>query len=175
MTEVLVPLSDGDLFCRVIGHGPPVVLLHGYSQDQRVFAGWEDGLTRHRTVILVDSRNHGRSWKTRQVSIPLMAGDVAGVLAWLGYDRAAVVGYSDGGNVALQLAADHGEMVEKLVVISGNATPGGLRAGPRFVYNAGYWLTRLVSGTPGMLRLITREPQLSSDDLRRITVPALLV
>ena len=86
------------------GAGEPVVLLHATAADSGMWdAQWEALADRFR-VIKVDFRGYGRS--PYEAGEPYSdAGDVAKVLAALGVSRAAMVGASGGGRVALELAA----------------------------------------------------------------------
>ncbi|MDR1068006.1 MAG: alpha/beta hydrolase, partial [Clostridiales Family XIII bacterium] len=117
-----------NLHFRDIGCGPPVVLLHGHGQSNRVFRHLERRLAHDCRVILIDSRGHGLSERgDKPLSIPLMARDVAAVMDRLEIERAAIAGFSDGANIALQMAVDFPARTDCVVAISGNARPEGLK------------------------------------------------
>lgn len=99
-----------------MGEGPPVVLLHGLFGAARNWGGIQKRLaTRHR-VLAMDLRNHGESPRAEGMNHAATAGDVAETLRHRGIPRAAVVGHSLGGKVAMALALRHGELVSRLVV-----------------------------------------------------------
>jgi pimeloyl-ACP methyl ester carboxylesterase len=103
------------------GRGDPLVLLHGaFGTIESCFAGLLPMLARHFDVIAIELQGHGR---TGDVDKPLtyegMAADTAAMLDALGIAPAAVVGYSLGGAVALLLALDRADLVERLVYFGG--------------------------------------------------------
>jgi pimeloyl-ACP methyl ester carboxylesterase len=108
-----------DLYYETHGIGSPVVLLHGGVGASEMFGPVVDSLAEARQVILVHLQAHGH---TRDIDRPLrfesMADDVAALIAHLGMDRCDLLGYSMGGNVALQTAIRHPGRVGRLVVIS---------------------------------------------------------
>jgi len=110
------------LWYEVQGRGPVVVLVHGGALDRRMWAPQWDALAREFTVVRYDVRGYGRS--ARPDGTPYASHeDLAALLAHLGVTRAAVVGLSLGGRIALDLALAHPGLVERLVV-SGAAISG---------------------------------------------------
>ncbi len=109
------------LASTVRGEGAPVVLLHGFTGSADTWAPYR-AHTRGLRVIAVDLPGHGRSPAPRGASFVEVADAVVGVLDDLGVDRAAWLGYSMGGRVALQIAVRHAARVDALVVES--ASPG---------------------------------------------------
>jgi pimeloyl-ACP methyl ester carboxylesterase len=110
---------------------PPVVLLHG---GLGVSDHWSNQipalLEANFNPIAIDSRGHGRSTRTRaEPTYAEMARDVAAVMDELKLTQAAIVGWSDGGQIALKLAIGHPERVAKLIVFGANVHPSGRRPG----------------------------------------------
>ena len=99
------------------GAGEPVALLHGLFGAAQNWGTIQKRLaaTGHR-VIALDLRNHGASPRAEAMDYPAMAADVAETLAALGAPRAAVVGHSMGGKVAMALALTRAEAVTRLAV-----------------------------------------------------------
>jgi pimeloyl-ACP methyl ester carboxylesterase len=120
-------LVDGaQIHYALYGKGDPVILLHGGLGNADHWANQVPALADHFQVIAIDSRGQGRSTRTRaQVSYDVMAGDVLAVMDHLGLPRAAFVGWSDGGEIALKLAIDHPERVSKLFVVGANYESNG--------------------------------------------------
>jgi pimeloyl-ACP methyl ester carboxylesterase len=114
---------------RERGGAVPLLLLHGaMGTIESCFARLLPRLARRFEVIAVELQGHGH---TRDADRPLtyagMAADVAALLTRLGIARAHLVGYSMGGGVALQLALDRPELVERLVFAGGASfDPSGL-------------------------------------------------
>ena len=107
---------------EVTGDGAPVLLLHGFPDSGRVWRNQVPELARAGfQVVVPDLRGYGRSGKPRDVqaySLPLLAADVAAVLADLGISRAHVVGHDWGAALAWGLAALAPSRVDHLAVLS---------------------------------------------------------
>jgi pimeloyl-ACP methyl ester carboxylesterase len=101
------------------GEGDPLVLLHGGFGTGEMFGDNVALLAERHRVIAVDLQSHGRTPAAdRPLRFASMAGDIAGLLAHLGLERAALMGFSLGGGVALCTAIQHPQVVERLVLVS---------------------------------------------------------
>jgi pimeloyl-ACP methyl ester carboxylesterase len=108
-----------ELGYQVLGEGEPLVLLHGAFGTTEMFGPNLDLLAANRQVIGVDLQSHGRSPATeRPMRFETMAEDVAALIGSLGFERAAIMGFSLGGAVALRTAIQHPDLVERLVLVS---------------------------------------------------------
>ena len=106
-------------YYAVYGTGEPLLLLHGGLGQIEMFGPNLAKLAQSRQVIGVDLQGHGRTeLGDREFSLVNMGNDMAGVLKKLGYDKVDVLGYSMGGGVAFQFAAQHPEMVRRLTLVS---------------------------------------------------------
>jgi len=106
-------------YYEIRGEGAPLLLLHGGLGSGEMFAPSMPIFATGREVITVDLQGHGRTTLgDRPIRMPDIADDVAALLERLGYDRVDVLGYSMGGGVALRLAMQHAERVERLVLVS---------------------------------------------------------
>ena len=106
-------------YYAVYGTGEPLLLLHGGLGQIEMFGPNLAKLAQSRQVIGVDLQGHGRTeLGVREFSLVNMGNDMAGVLKKLGYDKVDVLGYSMGGGVAFQFAAQHPEMVRRLTLVS---------------------------------------------------------
>ena len=173
-----------------IGHGQPVILLHGglghagnwsFQAAALVQAGYR--------VILIDSRGHGRSTRDgRPYTYELMAGDVLTVMDELAIDRAAFVGWSDGACTALIVGAQHPGRVTGVLFFACNMDPSGaLPFVPTPVIDRCFSRHRqdyaALSDTPADFNAFVEavgtmqrtEPNYTADDLRRITVPVTIL
>ena len=104
------------LATRVVGEGSPVVLLHGLFGSARNLTGLARALAASHRVLSMDLRNHGESAHDPAMDYPAMAADVAETMDVHGVPRAAVVGHSMGGKVAMRLALEAPNRVSRLVV-----------------------------------------------------------
>jgi pimeloyl-ACP methyl ester carboxylesterase len=101
------------------GQGPVLVLLHGITSSSRTWRAVMPQLAETHTVVAPDLLGHGESAKPRgDYSLGAYASGVRDLLAALGHDRATVVGHSLGGGIAMQLAYQFPERVERLVLVN---------------------------------------------------------
>jgi pimeloyl-ACP methyl ester carboxylesterase len=107
------------LYYEIHGTGKPLIMLHGGFGAFEMFAALSPALAEKYQVIGVDLYGHGRTALTdRPIGFEDMADDIAGLVGQLGLGKAALLGFSLGGAVALQTAIRHPELVERLVLIS---------------------------------------------------------
>ena len=97
--------SGVDLEAEVLGEGPPLVLIHGITENWRSWEPLLAPLAAAHTVVAMDLRGHGGSSPGQGYDTGSMAGDVHEVVDALGLDRPLVVGHSLGGVVATAFAA----------------------------------------------------------------------
>lgn len=98
------------------GNGEPVILLHGLFGSLRNLSQISKALADHYSVYLLDQRNHGASPHSERMNFANMAEDVIHLMDTLKIDRAHLLGHSMGGKTAMQIALNHAERVNKLVV-----------------------------------------------------------
>ncbi len=100
-----ITVNGVSLYVEEHGAGRPVVLVHGGTISSAWWAPLIERLAPRYRVIVFDSRGHGRSTNpTGELSYELIADDTAALIAELGLERPVVGGWSDGGQVALELA-----------------------------------------------------------------------
>jgi len=119
-----LPINGLSLYYEVHGElGPsnptPLLLIPGAFMATDSMRSWVSAFADTRTVIVFDQQGHGRTPDTsRAMSYEQFADDAAALLRALEVERADVMGYSQGGGVALQLAIRHPSLVSKLVSMS---------------------------------------------------------
>jgi pimeloyl-ACP methyl ester carboxylesterase len=112
-------LNGIDLAYQVFGTGSPLILLHGGFGSVEMFGPNVELLAAGRRVIGVDLQSHGRSPAAdRPMRFEAMADDIAELITELKLERAAIMGFSLGGAVALRTAIQHPQLVERLVLVS---------------------------------------------------------
>jgi len=121
--EKRIKTSGTEIYLRMGGAGPPLLLLHGYPQTHVIWHKIAPALAEHFTVILPDLRGYGDSGKPESGSAHTpyskraMAQDMVEVMAALGFDHFKLAGHDRGARVAHRLARDHAARVEKLAVL----------------------------------------------------------
>ena len=128
-----IELPDIHIAYTQYGSGQALLLLHGNSENKGIFKEYQ---TKHFSMfhaIALDSRGHGESKSTdEEYTINQYSDDVINFCKAKGIDEAYVIGYSDGGNIALFLAKKAPELFTRLIAISPNylvsgTTDDGLR------------------------------------------------
>jgi pimeloyl-ACP methyl ester carboxylesterase len=123
----LAPVNGIKVWYAVFGSGEPVVLLHGGLANSAYWGNQVHDLARHYRVIVMDSRGHGRSTRDeRPYGYDLMAADVLGLMDYLKIGKAAIVGWSDGAILGLDIAMHHPERLTKLFAFAANSDPSGV-------------------------------------------------
>lgn len=113
-----VSLHGHDVAYRMEGTGPALVLLHGIAGSSRTWRDVIPRLTDRFTVVAPDLMGHGVSEKPMgDYSLGAFAGGIRDLLDVLDIDRATIVGQSFGGGVAMQLAYQHPEVCDRLVLV----------------------------------------------------------
>jgi pimeloyl-ACP methyl ester carboxylesterase len=108
------------MYYEIHGEGMPLVLIHGGgSTIQTSFGKILPLLAQHYKVIAVELQAHGHTNdRDSAESFEQDADDVAGLLKYLTIGKAHFLGFSNGGNTAMQIAIRHSNLVDKLVIIS---------------------------------------------------------
>jgi len=118
-----VDVNDIRVYYEVYGEGELLLLLHGNGGSIENFIYQIPELSKHFKVIAVDSRAQGRSSDSDiEITYALMASDMSELIDKLNLGKVNVVGWSDGGNVGLELAFAHPEKVLKVVAFGANYT-----------------------------------------------------
>jgi pimeloyl-ACP methyl ester carboxylesterase len=111
------------MYYEVYGEGDPVLLIHGGRGSIENFCLQIPELSKHFRIIAPDSRAHGRTTDSDQpLSYALMASDMAGLADELKLEKINIVGWSDGGNTALEFAYAFPGKIGKMAIIGTNYT-----------------------------------------------------
>ena len=164
--------------------GNTLVLLHGNRGSSATFAAQIPYfVARGLQVIAVDTRGHGASPRgSAPFTIATFVADLYALLTALGVQRPFLMGFSDGGNIALQYAIAHPGTLGGLVVCGANLNPAGLRPLMLLPVAVGYgacavlgavWPTARRAGE--YLSLLVCQPHISLSSLVRVRLPALVV
>jgi pimeloyl-ACP methyl ester carboxylesterase len=185
----MAPVNDIKMYYAVYGEGDPVLLIHGGLGNAGAWGFQVPALAEKYRVIVADSRGHGRSTRSDQpYSYALMADDYVALLDYLKIDKTALVGWSDGGIIGLDIAMRHPERLTRLFAFGANYTAEGWKASaadaPTFkaaIARSGKDYARL-SPTPGefdafvaqISEMWATKPNYTKDQLRGIRVPTVI-
>lgn len=185
----LAPVNGVKIWYAMFGRGEPVILLHGGLANANYWGHQVRALQRHYQVIVMESRGHGRSSRNQEpYGYDLMASDVVALLDHLKIRKAAIVGWSDGAIIGLDIAMKHPERVSKLFAFAANSDPSGVadiassEVFGAYITRAGEEYKRL-SSTPTEYKSFVAEittmwesqPKWTASDLAVIKVPTWIV
>jgi pimeloyl-ACP methyl ester carboxylesterase len=165
------------------GTGFPLILLHGNGEDGSYFEHQMEPFAEHFRVIAVDTRGHGETPRGEApFTIRQFAEDLYGFLNRLGIDKAHILGFSDGGNIAMVFAMTHPDRVEKLVLDGANLDARGVKAKIQIPIEIGYRIASLFAKKKPdarkkaeLLGLMVNDPNVKPEELAMIQSPTLVV
>lgn len=118
ISENYADVEGFKLYYEELGNGPPLILIHGGISTSR--SGWEpcyEIFAEHFRVIALDSRGHGKSENpSKELSYRLIADDTVAFINELELERPLVCGWSDGGQIALEIGIEYPDAAKALVV-----------------------------------------------------------
>ena len=115
-----VDVGDGNLSIAMAGDGPPLILLHGWTLDWRMWLPQVEALSKEYFLIMPDRRGFGRS--SAPPDLAREADDVQRIADFLGFGRFALLGLSQGAAIALDCAHRHAWRLSCLIA-SGAPVP----------------------------------------------------
>jgi pimeloyl-ACP methyl ester carboxylesterase len=182
-TSGFVPSNGAQIHYTTAGRGQALVLLHGNGEDAGYFAQQVPFFSPYYRVIAIDSRAHGRSTRGHgPLDFAVMASDVVAVLDALNITQAHVLGFSDGGNIALQLALTQPERLLSLTLVGANLHPAGMTRGTRLLVMANYVrLSAQAIFSPKARQgkevwaLMVFHPQWQVQDIAHLQVPTMVI
>lgn len=189
VTSGYAAINGAKIWYATFGKGKPVILIHGGLGNSNNWGYQVPALAKQYQVIVMDSRGHGRSTNDQNVySYSTMANDVIGLMDHLNIKQAAIVGWSDGAIIGLDMAIHHPERVSKLFAFAANSNPNGTIDGsniPLFKKAFGYAKLdyQKLSPTPKNFEVFLNQikimwatqPNFSKSQLNHIKVPTWIV
>ena len=170
-TDSFVQLEDVRMHYQVWGSGrPPLLLIHGNGGSVDSLREAAQYLANDYTVYLPESRCHGKSSDPGEISYALMAKDYAQFCTALGIEKPLIVGHSDGGINAIQIAADYPDLPGAIVACGANSKPDKFK--PYFPF--GVAVKNLFKKDKLNIMMLTL-PDFTPEYLAKITCPAYIV
>jgi len=183
----MAAVNGTSIYYAQFGEGPPVLLLHGGLANSNYWGLQVGELAKEFSVLVMDTRGHGRSPVTSKVfRYSAFADDAAALLDFLNVGTVAVAGWSDGGVTGLELAMKRPDRVSRLFAFGANMNPGGYKAPTGRVFaeftqrakteygrlssHPERW-SQLVGGLRAMWRT---QPNFTPTMLRSVQVPTLI-
>jgi len=165
------------------GCGEVLILLHGNGEDSSYFCHQISYFSRFYRVIAVDTRGHGHSPRgDGNFSISRFAEDLHNLMDDLAIESAYLLGFSDGGNIALTFALRHPERVKRLVLNGANLFPSGVKHLVQLPIVLGYYAASFFARRSAdaqkhaeLLGLMVNEPRIDPAELGALCLPVLVI
>ena len=150
----------------------PVILLHGNGGEHDHFSVMVDQLdSAGYLVYALDSRGQGANAPLEEYHYIDMAEDVYALIEELDLDHPAVFGWSDGGNIALQLEVLHPGTLGAIITSGANIFPEGVEAN----FWAEFSKQKESDSIAPLTKMMLYEPQMTFEDMQKVACPSLIV
>ena len=165
------------------GDGYPLILLHGNGENCEYFEGQMDELSDSFHVYAIDTRGHGKTPRgERPFTIRQFADDLLGFMDAHQIVKAHLLGFSDGGNIAMVFAMTYPERVNRLILNGANLNAGGVKRKIQIPIEIGYRIARCFSGRSEsakrkaeMLGLMVNDPNVKPEELVAIQAKTMVI
>ena len=165
------------------GTGFPLILLHGNGEDCGYFVHQMEPFAKHFRVIAIDTRGHGQTPRGEaSFSIRQFAEDLLDFMNLHQIEKAHILGFSDGGNIAMVFALMHPERVEKLILNGANLNASGVKRKVQIPIEIGYRIAKIfATKSPAarknaeMLGVMVNDPNVKAEELSCIQNPTLVI
>lgn len=165
------------------GQGEPLILLHGNGENCGYFQGQMDVFSKRYHVYAIDTRGHGRTPRgDKPFTIRQFAEDLLGFMNDHRIEKAHLLGFSDGGNIAMVFAIRYPYRVDRLILDGANLDAAGVRRRTQIPIEIGYRIAKLFSGRSDaarlnteMLGLMVNDPNVRPEELRKIHARTLVI
>ncbi|MBQ3049793.1 MAG: alpha/beta hydrolase [Oscillospiraceae bacterium] len=165
------------------GEGFPLILLHGNGENGEYFVRQTEYFSANYRVIAVDTRGHGKSPRgTAPFSIRQFAEDLRCFMDELNIEKANILGFSDGGNIAMLFALKYPERVERLILNGANLNAKGVKFSVQLPIEIGYRIASLFAKKSDgakknaeMLGLMVNDPNVEAAELAKIKARTLVI
>ena len=165
------------------GSGDTLILLHGNGESSDYFWAQIEYFSKFYRVIALDTRGHGKSPRgDAPFTLAQFADDLCCFMKSMNIEDANILGFSDGGNIAMLFALAHPDMVKKLILNGANMYPAGLCIMLRLANRAGLMLFSLAglfskasAHRAALIRLMTAEPHIEPWQLSELDIPTLVI
>lgn len=165
------------------GCGEPLILLHGNGENHDYFIHQIDFFSKEYRVIAIDTRGHGESPRgCAPFTIRQFADDLYDFMNEHQIDKANILGFSDGGNIALIFALKHQDRISKLILDGANLNMWGVKCSFQIQIIFGYWCCSIFARwndksrkDAELLRLMVNDPNIKTKELSAIVVKTLVV
>ena len=165
------------------GQGEPIILLHGNGENCSYFQGQIDEFSKYYHVYAIDTRGHGKTPRgTMPFTIRQFADDLLGFMDEQRIEKAHLLGFSDGGNIAMVFAIQYPDRVNRLVLNGANLNADGVKRITQIPIETGYKIAKTFANKSDsarlnaeMLGLMVNDPNVMPEELAGIQSKTLVI
>ena len=165
------------------GHGECIILLHGNSENCDYFQKQIDVFAKQYHVYAIDTRGHGKTPRgDKPFTIRQFSEDLFYFMEEHQIEKAHLLGFSDGGNIAMIFAMQHPDKVDRLILNGANLNAKGVRRITQIPIEIGYRIASRFSAKSEsakshaeMLSLMVNDPNINPEELKAIRAKTLVV
>ena len=165
------------------GVGDPLILLHGNGENCEYFKGQISVFAERYHVYAIDTRGHGKTPRgSESFTIRQFAEDLLCFMDDHQIEKAHLLGFSDGGNIAMIFAIKHPDRVDRLILNGANLNPGGVKRSTQIPIEIGFRIAKKFSEKSDsarlnaeMLGLMVNDPDIKPEELRAIRARTLVI
>jgi pimeloyl-ACP methyl ester carboxylesterase len=174
---------DIDHFFIEKGQGEALILLHGNGENCDYFQGQTDEFARFFHVYAIDTRGHGKTPRgNAPFSIRQFADDLLDFMDAHHIEKSHLLGFSDGGNIAMIFAMKHPERVNRLILNGANLDAKGVKRSVQIPIEIGYRIASLFARRSDsakrnaeLLGLMVNDPNIDPADLAGVRARTLVI
>lgn len=178
-----INLSDFNAAYIEEGQGEPLLLLHGNGENSEYFSAQIKEFSKFYHVYAIDSRGHGKSERgIKSLTLNQLADDLYEFITKLDINKAHVLGFSDGGNIALLFALKHQDKINKLILNAANLNTKGVKLHIQAGIELGYLSvipfakkSEKAKLKKEIMSLMIGQPNVSFNQLHNIQAPTLVI
>ena len=165
------------------GDGDPFILLHGNGENCEYFKGQINVFAERYHVYAIDTRGHGKTPRgDKPFTIRQFADDLLCFMNGHRIEKAHLLGFSDGGNIAMVFAMKYPDSVDRLILNGANLNPEGVKRSTQIPIEIGYRIAKKFAEKSDyarlnaeMLGLMVNDPKVKLEELRAIRAKTLVI
>lgn len=170
-------------FYQEKGEGDCMILLHGNGEDHTYFEGQIEDFSKHFHVYALDTRGHGKTLRGEApFTIRQFAKDLKSFMDEHQIEKANLLGFSDGGNIALVFALKYPYMVDRLILNGTNLNPRGVKKRTQIPIEIVYRIAKRfeknsdkAKANAEMLGLMVHDPNINIEELAKLKAKTLVI
>ena len=179
----IMDVMDIEHFFIEKGQGEVLILLHGNGENSDYFQGQINEFARYYHVFAIDTRGHGKTPRgNAPFTIRQFADDLLGFMDARQIGKAHLLGFSDGGNIAMIFAMRYPDRVARLILDGANLDAKGVKRTVQIPIEIGYRIARIFAGksksarrNAEMLGLMVNDPNVLPEELAGIQAKTLVM